>query len=205
MTILGDMNQAIYAHSYGAATLLSDELYPADEMEKIILKKSYRSTRQIIDFTSGILSSVQIEPFNRNGILPALYQQENIDSSYRKINELLERLQDEHQTIAIICKTQNEADEAYERLKDKEDIQLMDKSIYRFTKGILILPAYLAKGIEFDAVILFDASKDKYSQEHERNLLYTACTRAMHELHILSCGEPSPFFKTIPADLYEIK
>ena len=205
MTILGDMNQAIYAHSYGAATLLSDELYPADEMEKIILKKSYRSTRQIIDFTSGILSSVQIEPFNRNGILPALYQQEDIDSSYRKINELLERLQDEHQTIAIICKTQSEADETYERLKDKEDIQLMDKSIYRFTKGILILPAYLAKGIEFDAVILFDASKDKYSQEHERNLLYTACTRAMHELHILSCGEPSPFFKTIPADLYEIK
>ena len=122
------------------------------------------------------------------------------------INQLLEHLQNGgHQTIAIICKTQNEADAAYEQLKVKDDVQLMDKSIYRFTKGILILPAYLAKGIEFDAVILFDASKEKYGDEHERNLLYTACTRAMHELHILTCGEASPFLKAIPTDLYEIK
>jgi len=206
MTILGDMNQAIYAHSYGAPTLLSEELYPADETEKIILLKSYRSTRQIIDFSSKILSHVQIEPFNRNGTLPILYKQEDMYASFRLINQLLERLQDDgHQTIAIICKTQNEADTAYEQLKDKDNVQLMDKSIYRFTKGILILPAYLAKGIEFDAVILFDASKEKYGHEHERNLLYTACTRAMHELHILSCGEASPFIKAIPTDLYEIK
>ncbi|WP_455660352.1 RNA polymerase recycling motor HelD [Pradoshia sp.] len=206
MTILGDMNQAIYAHSYGAPTLLSENLYPADKMEKIALTKSYRSTRQIIEFTSGILSHIQIDPFNRNGILPILYQQSDIFTSFRLINQLLEGLQEAgHQTIAIICKTQNEADAAYEKLKDKADVQLMDKSIYRFTKGILILPAYLAKGIEFDAVILFDASKEKYNREHERNLLYTACTRAMHELHILSCGEPSPFFKEIPSDLYEVK
>ena len=206
MTILGDMNQAIYAHSYGAPTLLSEELYPADETEKIILLKSYRSTRQIIEFSSKILSHVQIDPFNRNGALPILYKQEDKYASFRLINQLLELLQNAgHQTIAIICKTQNEADAAYEQLKDKDDVQLMDKSIYRFTKGILILPAYLAKGIEFDAVILFDASKEKYGHEHERNLLYTACTRAMHELHILSCGEVSPFIKTIPTDLYEIK
>ena len=206
MTILGDMNQAIYTHSYGAPTLLSPELYPADETEKIILLKSYRSTRQIIDFSSKILSQVQIEPFNRNGALPVLYKQEDEYASFRLINQLLERLQNAgHQTIAIICKTQNEADAAYEQLKVKDDVQLMDKSIYRFTKGILILPAYLAKGIEFDAVILFDASKEKYGHEHERNLLYTACTRAMHELHILTCGEASPFLKAIPTDLYEIK
>ena len=206
MTILGDMNQAIYAHSYSAPTMLSEELYPVEETEKIILLKSYRSTRQIIDFSSAILSNVQIEPFNRNGNLPTVYQLEDIYASYRLINQLLERLkQSGHQTIAIICKTQYEADAAYERLKEKDDVQRMDKTTYRFTEGILILPAYLAKGIEFDAVILFDASKEKYSHMHERNLLYTACTRAMHELHILSCGGISPFFKGIPSNLYEIK
>ena len=206
MTILGDMNQAIYAHSYGAPTLLSEELYPADEMERIILLKSYRSTRQIIDFTSAILGDIQIQPFNRNGMLPVLYQRTDIDASFKLITQLLKSLQEAgHQTIAIICKTQYEADMAFERLKGIEFVQLMDKSIYSFTKGILILPAYLAKGIEFDAVIIFNASKDQYYREQERNLFYTACTRAMHELHLLSCGEPSPFIKDVPNNLYELR
>lgn len=206
MTILGDMNQAIYAHSYGAPTLLSEELYPADETERIILLKSYRSTRQIIDFTSAILGDIQIQPFNRNGMLPVLYQRTDIDASFKLITQLLKSLQEAgHQTIAIICKTQYEADMAFERLKGIEFVQLMDKSIYSFTKGILILPAYLAKGIEFDAVIIFNASKDQYYREQERNLFYTACTRAMHELHLLSCGEPSPFIKDVPNNLYELR
>ena len=73
-----------------------------------------------------------------------------------------------------------------------------------YQKGILILPAYLANGIEFDAVIIYDAFDIKYGREFERKLFYTACTRAMHELHLFSVGEMSPFMKMIPESLYEI-
>jgi len=59
----------------------------------------------------------------------------------------------------------------------------------------VIVPAYLSKGIEFDAVIIYDASEDCYGTEDVRRLFYTACTRAMHELQVYTLGEPSPFMK----------
>ena len=56
-----------------------------------------------------------------------------------------------------------------------------------------VLPAYLAKGLEFDAVILANAGGEHYRDESERLLLYTACTRALHVLRVYCVGEPSPF------------
>jgi len=62
---------------------------------------------------------------------------------------------------------------------------------------------YLAKGVEFDAVLVYDASSESYREENERKLLYTACTRAMHRLHLYSIGEWSPFVQALPEKLYE--
>lgn len=78
----------------------------------------------------------------------------------------------------------------------------MDQETYTFQKGFLVIPAYLAKGIEFDAVIIYDASNTKYNRESERNLFYTACTRAMHELHLFSVGKRSSFFESVPVETY---
>lgn len=110
----------------------------------------------------------------------------------------------DHETIAVICKTGKESREAYDRLSEQIYIQLMEHSSNTYQKGILILPAYLAKGIEFDAVIIYDTSNVKYGREFERKLFYTACTRAMHELHFFYVGEISPFMNKIPVNLYEI-
>jgi DNA helicase-2/ATP-dependent DNA helicase PcrA len=55
------------------------------------------------------------------------------------------------------------------------------------------IPSYLAKGVEFDAVIIYDASRKSYGKESERKLFYTACTRAMHQLNLYVKGELSPF------------
>jgi UvrD-like helicase C-terminal domain len=59
------------------------------------------------------------------------------------------------------------------------------------------IPAYLAKGIEFDAVIIYNASAQVYGDESLRRLFYTACTRAMHYLQLYSIGEPSPFLRNV--------
>lgn len=194
MTILGDMNQAIYAHSMHAPTLLNAELEGED---KIVLTKSYRSTKQIVEFTRNMIEGGElIEPFNRNGEEPTVTKVKSPEALHEGIVKRVGELQEKgHETIAIICKTAAESQEAYVQLQEQIQVRLMKKETNAYEKGTIILPAYLAKGIEFDAVILYNASKQQYGREMERNLFYTACTRAMHELHLYSLGTCSPFIQ----------
>ncbi|MNN59412.1 Helicase IV [compost metagenome] len=67
----------------------------------------------------------------------------------------------------------------------------------------MIIPVYLAKGVEFDAVLVYDASSEAYCRKNERKLLYTACTRAMHQLQLYTTGDWSPFVQALSASLYE--
>ncbi|MNT87371.1 Helicase IV [compost metagenome] len=67
-----------------------------------------------------------------------------------------------------------------------------------------MIPAYLAKGIEFDAVLIYDASSEAYSRESERKLFYTACTRAMHRLLLYTDKEWTPYLREMDAELYEM-
>ncbi len=67
---------------------------------------------------------------------------------------------------------------------------------------VLVIPSYLAKGVEFDAVIVFDASAKQYGRESERKLFYTVCTRAMHELHLFYTGERTPLLGGVSEELY---
>lgn len=201
MTILGDVNQAIYAHTLDAPSLLNME---PEGTDKIVLRRSYRSTKQIVDFTSGLIAGGDlIEPFNREGEKPVLTEVEDNDTLNVKIEESVRFLQDKgHETIAIICKTMKESQAAYDVLKSSLSVRLMDKNANSYEKGIIILPAYLAKGIEFDAVIIYNASNEQYGREYERKLFYTACTRAMHELHLFTKGKSTFLLEQVSEDAY---
>lgn len=205
MTVLGDLNQAIYAHAAeGDAFAPLAELYEAEQTELCVLTRSYRSTRQIVEFTRGLIPGGEsIELFNRDGVKPTLTEVAGLDELNAAITERIRDLQAEgHQSIAIICKTVAESAEAYEALKSKLPIKRIGTETASFEKGTVVIPSYLAKGVEFDAVILYDASRVKYGRENERKLFYTACTRAMHELHIYSVGERSPFIDGAPENTY---
>ncbi|WP_077211724.1 RNA polymerase recycling motor HelD [Bacillus dakarensis] len=197
MTFLGDINQGIYSHSTEAESFLPKDI-KKEEQERIILTRSYRSTRQIVEFTKTILKNGEhIEPFNRNGKKPSLTfvdDEESLKSCI--LNEVQQKIHSDFETIAIICKTAKQSAKAYEFLKEHHSVRLIEKGTISFEKGVLVIPAYLAKGIEFDSVIIYDASKETYGKESERRLLYTACTRAMHELSIFSMGEMSPFIES---------
>lgn len=54
----------------------------------------------------------------------------------------------------------------------------------------------LAKGLEFDVVIVYDAGVGNYSSEFDRKLLYVSCPRALHQLVLYYTGEKSPFIFT---------
>lgn len=206
MTVLGDLNQAIHAHASDNAFAQLSSLFEQEQTEEIILTRSYRSTRPIVQFTKGMIAGGdQIEPFNREGTKPTVTRAVDSAELIDKIEKRILALQAEsHRTIAVICKTALEARSAYESLRSSSPLRLIEKETISFAPGILVIPSYLAKGVEFDGVIIYNASREQYGKENERKLFYTACTRAMHELHLYHLGELSPFVSALPPDTYTI-
>ncbi|MCQ6557784.1 RNA polymerase recycling motor HelD [Paenibacillus mendelii] len=197
VTALGDMNQSINAHtsSGGSGFSAVEALYDPEETERVMLTRSYRSTRPIVEFTSMLIPGGEsIEPFNRSGEKPTLTTVKDSQALHAHIVERITALKEEgYQTIAVICKTAAESRTAHDALQQFIDIRLMERETSDFEQGVVVIPSYLAKGVEFDAVIVYDGSVSGYGRERERKLFYTVCTRAMHELHLYTIGDWSPF------------
>lgn len=203
MTILGDLNQTIYAQSFTGETMLSERLYTPGQVHKLMLTRSYRSTREIMEFCRHLVpGGEQIEPFDRSGKLPKLIQVPDEKKADLIIKEIEAFRGKGFGTIALICKTMKECRKAYYHLSKHLDVKLITQATSQFGRGFFIIPSYLAKGIEFDAVIIHDASAENFHHEHERTLFYTECTRAMHELILLHSGAPTRFLETVPDDKY---
>jgi DNA helicase II / ATP-dependent DNA helicase PcrA len=205
VTLLGDINQAIYSGVTNSETVLNNSNTSDDETELIILTKTYRSTKPIVEFTRGFIENGErIEAFNRPGPKPTLSILPDFWEVEKKLLLKVKSLKENgYKTIAIICKTAKESKAVFDSLKNEIQVRLIEKGTLAYEEGTLIIPAYLAKGIEFDAVIIFDASQ--YSKDEERKLFYTACTRAMHELHLFSIETSSPLLRLTPKETYEMK
>lgn len=211
MTVLGDFNQAIFTHSTSLTgeTPIA-ELYGEEATERIELTQSYRSTWEIVMFTRALLAGDNnILPFSRHGNKPTLIQVRNRDEQLEQLIHALQELHSQgYETIGVIGKTAAESREAFEHLAEiagLDGIRLIAEDTPSFEKGISVIPSYLAKGVEFDAVIVLDASADRYAYESERKLFYTACTRAMHSLMLFYIGEATPFLERVDPALYEHK
>ncbi|WP_240548232.1 RNA polymerase recycling motor HelD [Paenibacillus lignilyticus] len=212
VTALGDLNQSINAHAAsdentGFAALAA--LYPQEETETVVLKQSYRSTRPIVEFTSQLIpGGNEIQPFNRDGKRPTLTIAANEEELHRLLQARIEELAAEgNRTIAVICKTAVQSAIAYEALRNDSKVRLIEKETATFEPGIVVIPSYLAKGVEFDAVLVYDASAacSGYVKESERRLFYTVCTRAMHELHLFAVGNTlNPFLGGEAANYYDV-
>ena len=93
----------------------------------------------------------------------------------------------------IVVKTDADAKRFYDLLSGEHPVHLLSQDSTRFTNGVSITPIRMAKGLEFDEVIVPDADNRNYVSDYDRNLLYIACTRAMHKLTFFYTGSPSPF------------
>ncbi|WP_313431029.1 RNA polymerase recycling motor HelD [Siminovitchia terrae] len=200
MTVLGDFNQAIFAHASEMVDFHTlTGLYGPDKTVAINLTRSYRSTKPIVELSRGLVpDGERITAFERDGEKPILTQLSTRSELHRSIASKVADLQKrEYSTIAIICKSAIESTAAYDSLSGIEEIKLVKSGSIEYEQGVVVIPAYLAKGIEFDAVIIYDASAEVYGDESLRRLFYTACTRAMHHLQLYSIGEPSPFLRDV--------
>lgn len=198
MTVLGDFNQAIFAHASEMVDFYTlTSLYGRDATEVINMTRSYRSTKPIIEFTRSLVpNGGQIIPFERDGERPVLTQVSDRTELHRHIAEKIRDWKNlGYSTIAIICKSAEESMNAYEALSSIEEVKLVKNGSMEYEQGVVVIPSYLSKGIEFDAVMIYNASEQVYGDESLRRVFYTACTRAMHHLHLYSVGEPSPFLQ----------
>ncbi|MFC4355609.1 RNA polymerase recycling motor HelD [Chryseomicrobium palamuruense] len=194
LTILGDFNQAIFAHARTTEDFEGvTTLYGPEETRVYYLARSYRSTRQIVEFTRKLVpNGDQIIPFDRSGSEPQLVQVENVKDLHTQITHQVERYQAQgYTTIAIICLSAGESSAAFEAIGEACGAQLITTTSTAAEPGVVIIPSYLAKGMEYEAVIVYNASADVYSDEFHRRTFYTVCTRAMHELTLFSVGEPT--------------
>ncbi|QDQ02136.1 AAA family ATPase [Lysinibacillus fusiformis] len=200
MTVLGDFNQAIFAHASEMVDFhILSSLYGTDETEVINMTRSYRSTKPIIEFTRRLVpNGERIIPFERDGELPVLTKLVNHAELHHCITSKVAALRSlGYNSIAIICKSAEESKSAYDALSNIDDIKLLKNGSLEYEQGVVVIPSYLAKGIEFEAVIIYDASEQVYGDESLRRVFYTACTRAMHYLQLYSIGEPTPLLRNV--------
>jgi DNA helicase-2/ATP-dependent DNA helicase PcrA len=206
MTLLGDLNQGIYPHASQQNYEFVQGLFEEGQTKLFRLAKSYRSTLEIVEFTRRLLPSGEsFQAFSRHGELPQVTPAASEDALAERIAADIRRLREEGAaSIAVICKTAEESRRACAKLVSLDLTPvLVHKHMKTFVSGLLVIPAYLAKGLEFDAVIIYNAGADVYHREDERKLFYTACTRAMHRLHLYYTGELTPFIGADAAGTYE--
>ncbi|RKD24368.1 hypothetical protein BEP19_08210 [Ammoniphilus oxalaticus] len=197
-TILGDLNQGIfYANRQSYEQI--EGLFVDQQVGIRKMMKSYRSTAEIVNFTRSILNKPEpIEAIGRHGEQPRI-QQVAAEELPRFVAECVLSLGAAGaESIAIVCKTMEEAKQAFIALEYQleQPIHLITKDTLEFKTGVTVIPAYLAKGLEFDGVIIYNAGRAIYEHDEDRKLLYTACTRALHFLRVFHSGERSPLLPT---------
>ncbi|MGN0967537.1 MAG: HelD family protein [Candidatus Coprovivens sp.] len=177
-TILGDVNQTINPYyKYESLDVLANLF---KQSKCISLTKTYRSSPEIIEFTNKILGLDHVCAIRKTESVPLVHR---TDSSM--LLDDINYLKDKYKSVAVITRDSNTASRLYENLKDSIGISLLNSQTEEFNKELVVLPAYLAKGLEFDSVIVYSDEVSKYLKD-EKNLLYVACTRAQHELIVYS-------------------
>lgn len=204
-TLLGDLNQAIFTHENSRSLLRQlGTMFEPEKTKVVQLTKSYRSTKQITDFTKHFLTNGEaIEAFDRNGDLPTVIEADNYSAGVDSVVETLKKYQQEHDAVAIIGKTLDDCEKLYDELKRRNvKTTLIRTENQRLVDGVIIVPSFLAKGLEFDAVLAWNTNEQEYPDDSERQLLYTIASRAMHALTMISVGKVTPLLKDVPDELY---
>lgn len=175
-TILGDINQTI--NPYYRYNTLEDIKKILPDSKYIELTKTYRSSEEIVEYSNRVLGLNHVTAIRRNK--PVLVDEVVEDNLNSQLRCDIEECKVHGKSIAIITKNQCECDKIYNLLKDT-GISKIDNSSKKFNRKFIVVPVYMAKGLEFDSVIIYTDRDNKYTSD-EKYLYYVAITRAQHKL-----------------------
>ncbi len=187
-TILGDASQSVNPYGSSTAEIIQKTFITGEVMK---LSKSYRSTYEITEFAQKIRLNNEMEPVARHGDHPRIIRFENKDDEISGISALISSFKkSDYKSLGVICKTEAEAKETAELLNATiSDIYFLSSQSSAFVNGIIVTSAHMAKGLEFDEVIIPRADRKNYKTEIDKSMLYVSVTRAMHRLSLTYTGE----------------
>lgn len=182
MTIVGDKSQRILPLKGETPMLQLEKILPSLNVEHFILEKSYRSTKEIMEYANKYIEDNKIVPLVRKGE-PVIEETakseeeliENITTSLKKFEEK------GYENIAVVCTNLEETKNIGKYLKSITYAKIIDNEDILYTGGTVIIPSYFAKGLEFDAVILIK----NINNENKNKINYVMATRALHELKVI--------------------
>lgn len=200
-TIMGDVTQNInYDSGMNDWETLRDKVFDPVKDKFYKLAKSYRNTVEISDYASRVLKkctfkTYDIEPIIRHGKEVNVKQTlDEKDMTAEVISIIRDMKASGYDTIAIICRSVEETLKVKDLLKPYVELKHLEDDIEEMTfqNGVMVLPIYMTKGLEFDSVILWNPTEENYPvSDEDAKLLYVAITRALHELHVVYQGNLS--------------
>jgi DNA helicase-2/ATP-dependent DNA helicase PcrA len=209
MTLVGDIAQGIHAYRGISAWSELTDILPEEKVSLENVTQSYRSTRELVNFANEVLKQIRkenpllAEPFVRQGKPPVIV---HVSAPDRMKEELLARIRTLQKSglknIAVIAKTMEQAVSLIAFLDTvgvAPQVSIQDlETEFKYSGGLVVLPVVLTKGMEFEAVIVYNANETQFSSQkiYDGRLLYVAVTRALHEMQILYTGQLSGFLKS---------
>jgi len=189
-TVLGDINQTVNPYSASSANTI-EEVFPQGEIVKLM--RSYRSTFEITKFALSVKPNPDMIPMERHGEEPQVKGFAGTEDEVEEIRRMIVKFKESgYQSMGIICKTQRQASALHSQLR-LPDVHLLTADSTTYAQGIALTTVHMAKGLEFDEVVLPLVTEKNYGTEVDRSLLYIACTRAMHRLTLTHVREKSTF------------
>ena len=196
-TIFGDIAQSIY--SYKGTQNWEEVKREAfnNEIQIEYLRKSYRTTVEIMECANKVIRNLNdgnvtlAEPVIRHGEQVKILSRGNISVFAGMLDKRITEFKNKgFKSIAIICKNLKECQELYKEIdKYRDDVNIITCKDVEYKGEISIIPSFLSKGLEFDAVVISNASNINYANtEIDIKLLYVSMTRALHVLEIYYDG-----------------
>lgn len=179
-TILGDVNQTINPYyKYNSLEEIC-EIFNV-KSRYLELTKTYRSSENIINYINNILGLNYVVAIRKGDNKEVISRCEN-DNLKEMLLADINYLKNIGKSIAIITKNDSETEYLYELLSNEVmGLELLSSNSYNFKRDLVIVPSYVAKGLEFDSVIVYTKPNNRY-KENEKYLFYVACSRAQHQL-----------------------
>lgn len=183
MTIVGDSNQQILPKEGPSSIQELSKIFEGEEVQMFKLNKSYRSTKEIMEYSNKYLNDASIVPMVRTGEpVEEVKALNDLEVKGEIISAIQSLKASDLENIAVITKDLTSATKWFKLIESEVSVKLVEKENVHLNEGVMIMPSYYAKGLEFDGAIIID---EEMNHSFKDNLMYIMCTRALHRLKVI--------------------